>query len=127
MQFSNVSFILGFAFLSLVAVVHHFALLNAWYYFYPWLDTWVHLIAGFSLGFFLVWLFLIRLFGTMPGSWSLYLTVAITVLVSLIWEWFELSLGLQFKDNFYFDTSLDVSMNITGALFANLIARKFFT
>jgi hypothetical protein len=126
MQFSHVSFVLGFAFLSVVAVVHHFALLNAWYFHFPWLDTWVHLIAGFSLGFFLVWLFLIRLFGNLSPSWSLYTTVALTLLISVIWEWFELSIGLRFKENYVFDTSLDVTMNIFGALFANLIARRFF-
>lgn len=126
MQFSHLSFVLGFAFLSLVAIVHHFALLNAWYYELKWLDTWVHLVSGVSLGFFLTWLFLIRLFGRVSSSWSLYLTVILTLIISLLWEWFEVSIGLRFKDNYYFDTSLDVAMNIIGALFANLVARAFF-
>lgn len=125
MRIKHPIFILAVFKLALLATVHQLALLGYWYWQYPWLDTSVHFLAGITIGLFVTWFVLAHRTHISPTV-SLYLTLAVTLAVGVMWEFFEVWVGIPRESNFVFDTKMDIIADIFGGLVANLIARKFF-
>lgn len=120
-------FISGFVTLVLLALIHHIALVDFWYWRYPWLDVGVHFLGGLSIGFFITWSLLSgSLTAQATPTQSLYSALLLSLGVGLLWEWFEFSIGMPREANYLFDTKLDIASGIVGALSANLFARRFF-
>lgn len=101
-----------------IAVVHIAALQWYLYWHFVWLDVPVHFAGG-------VWLALM-------GSWILLragqemrveTVFSIVVVLSIAWEIFELAAGIPREANFLFDTVLDLTMDMAGAILGFLLAR----
>jgi hypothetical protein len=91
-----------------MAVTQHYALLNYWYWVYPWLDNVMHFSGGV----------LITVLGAAFFGHRWWIVV-VTMCVGLLWEVFEYSIGVSlFEPNFAGDTALDVAMDFVGALVA---------
>jgi phosphoglycerol transferase MdoB-like AlkP superfamily enzyme len=120
--------ITGFLLLSLLGLIHTSAIVYFWYWQFPWLDVSVHFLGGLTVGFFVLW-FVFRLLGPAHVLWtrgSLYIVLLTVILVGVLWEIFEYNVGISRGSNFAFDTSLDMVMNIVGAVTAVYISRNYF-
>lgn len=121
-------FLTGFLLLVLLGVVHTAATVFFWYWIFPWLDIAVHFLGGMIVAFYSLW-FLLRLLGSFSPSWRIRtygLVFAVVIVVGTIWELFELYVGIPRGANFAFDTTLDMLMNVSGALVATYLSHKFF-
>lgn len=125
MRIRHPLFILAVFKLSLLAVVHNLAMLDFWYWRYPWLDASMHFLAGITIGLFVTWLLLVHR-PVMTPTMSLYMTLAATLAIGVLWEFFEVWAGVPREANFAFDTKMDIVADVFGGLVANLLARKFF-
>ena len=126
MRMRHPVFILAFFKLALLATVHQLAVLDYWYWRYPWLDTAVHFTAGLTIGLFITWFLLVYMTKQVTPAMSLGIVLAGSLVVGVLWEIFEMEIGAPRDANFIFDTKMDLIADIFGALVANLLARKFF-
>lgn len=91
-----------------MAVTQHYALLNYWYWTYPWLDLVMHFSGGA----------LITLLGAAFFRLKWWILV-LTMCVGLLWEVFEYAIGVSLvQSNFLTDLVFDVGMDLVGALVA---------
>lgn len=97
---------LALVFATGMALTQHVALLNYWYWTYPWLDLVMHFSGGSVL--------------TIIGMAFLGLrrvVLVYTMCVGLLWELYEYVIGVSLVySNFVADFVLDVSMDLVGAL-----------
>ena len=113
-------FISQAALFALIFGTHFIALKGALYWHYVWLDVPLHFAGG-------IWL-------ALAGSWALLaagrrlderLVFTFVILGSIAWEIFEAVIGTQREANFLFDTVLDLTMDMTGAIIGFMLARLF--
>ena len=113
-------FFAQFGVLAIVSVTHVVATLYALYWHYIWLDLPVHFMGGMWAALVFAWIALLR-------SWkyadSFAVTLVFVLAVSIAWELFELFVGVPREANFAFDTSLDLTMDITGGVIGYALAR----
>ena len=100
---------------ALLAGVHIYALLNYWYWYYPWLDVPVHFLGGAFMGSAVVGF----LGKAKPRTFLL-----VVVAGAVGWELFELLINTEREANFALDTSLDLLMDTLGITLAYVAARK---
>lgn len=101
----GLSLLLGLA--LFIAVTHTLAYEHAWYWQYWWLDIVMH----FSVGVFVAGAVLIS------GAIRKPLKVAgVSLLIGSAWEVFEFITKISYSRSYVFDTSLDLLMDIVGAL-----------
>lgn len=99
-----------------MAVTQVYALEHYWYWTYWWLDILMHGVGGVVIGL-LVTLFMTR---------RLWLIVALTLLVGMVWEVFEVSIGISISEpNFLFDSTVDLVMDLLGGAAAYAIIRQW--
>ena len=113
-------FISQAALFALIFGTHLIALKGSLYWHYVWLDVPLHFAGG-------IWL-------ALAGSWALLasgrrlderMVFAFVVLGSIAWEIFEALIGTQREANFLFDTVLDLTMDMAGAIIGFMLARLF--
>lgn len=126
MRMKHPVFVLAFFKLALLASVHQLALLDYWYWRYPWLDTAVHFTAGVTIGLFITWFLLVYMTEQVTPAMSLTMVLVGTLAIGILWEVFESEIGIPRDLNFIFDTKIDLVADLVGGLFANLLARRFF-
>ncbi len=110
------------AFVFLTAILHFIALSFYLYWTLTWFDAIVHLCGGIGVGLFSLWL------GTRGGEYSLFgfsfhtffLVLGGSLLIGLLWEFFEWSFGLTFvtSANYGIDTLSDLAMDVLGGFVA---------
>lgn len=101
-----------------IATMHLLAIVHLWYFYYAWYDIVVHFLGGALIGTAAGGL-AFGIFGKPGGvKYRLLFIVATVLLFGLLWEWFELVAGVQREVFYYFDTSLDVLMDLLGGVFA---------
>lgn len=101
-----------------IAIVHIFGTIHFWYWKYDWLDLYMHFAGGLLIGLFAG--------GYAYGIWKsnilkyrlLFWTVLPVIFVGILWEWFEYLAGIPIEDNYVFDTTLDLIMDILGGIVA---------
>lgn len=99
---------------SSLAITQYLALEHLLYWKYVWLDTFVHLLGGITIGVLGIAILDIR---------RPLVFVAMMVAVALGWELFEFAINAEREDNFAFDTALDLLMDAIGITIAYTIAR----
>ena len=117
---SNI-FILQFAVIALIALVHITALEMFLYWRFVWLDLVVHFLGGMWISLFS--LSVLYNFGFYEYRVPLKVFIAV-VFVSLGWELFEVMIGSPRDSNFLFDTSFDLLMDGVGAFAGFMTGRR---
>jgi len=103
------------------------------YWTLGWFDNVVHLIGGFSMGLFAVWIYYISgIFPkTIPSRKKVIITSFLSVLViGVSWEIFEYVNGItQSTEGYRLDTFHDLISDLAGGLIAGDYAsqRKFYS
>jgi hypothetical protein len=107
--------------ITMLAVLHTTALMFSLYFVYLWLDIPMHILGGatVALGYqsrFLLSRYAHRL------SFGLCATLGAVLLVGILWELYEFSVG-PLLNGYILDTALDIVMDICGALIGYGTAR----
>ncbi|MEX0673027.1 MAG: hypothetical protein WDZ82_02305 [Candidatus Paceibacterota bacterium] len=116
-------FLLSFVVLLAVTTTVHFTAQQYFlYYHFVWLDLFVHLLAGVGLGILVLWVLLFSSWAPLRyrAPWQFVMTSIISVLaVGALWELFEWYTSTRGPAaNIVLDTTLDMLMNLLGAILA---------
>lgn len=106
-----------------MAVTHILALEFFLYWRYLWLDVPMHILGGVvaALGVFV----LSDLRAPIPQHWFKFWPVLISVLViAILWEIYEIKIGVLILDNYRLDTAADLSFGLLGGVIGYLIGSK---
>ncbi len=118
----NTYLFLSLGIFLLLFIVHLFATMTGLYWISGWFDSISHLIGGFGIFFVLAYVFSFK--GRFPSFRSV---VAVSLLIGVIWELFELRYGITSisSHRYSFDTSSDLFFDIVGGFLAFLITKKY--
>lgn len=94
-----------------LGVLHVGALAYSLYWHYPWLDVLSHFLGGLWVALALAWL--AHRVNVPVRAFHLFLGV---FAVGIGWEVFEVVAGIPRESNWLFDTSIDLVMDLGGAL-----------
>lgn len=107
-----------------LAVLHFFSLELYLYWRYLWLDIPMHFLGGVTvaLGYLTLRDFFPR---WSPRLFSFYKTLAMVVLVAIVWEVFEVFIGVIFEeDRYVIDTSADLLLGSLGGAVGYYLSTK---
>jgi hypothetical protein len=107
----------------LIACVHGAALMHDWYFFYPYLDTFVHVLGGFWIACMAA--LSLAAWGKMQLARMYLYLVPTVVLVACAWELYELAIGLNPAANYAYDTFLDVCAGTFGGILGTYFVRLY--
>ena len=119
---------IAFGLVVLLAVVHFIAATFYFYWIFWWFDNLSHFMAGFSLGFFSLYIFY------ESGLWGNKLSLPKAIFLSFIsvmvlggvWEIFEYVNGLtESTEGYSLDVIHDLLSDALGAILALLVAKRF--
>src|SRR3989344_7365145 len=116
----------AFVLIALLAVVNFFALSFYLYWTIWWLDNAVHFLGGFSLGFFMLYIFSESGFfgNNLSFSKAIFLSFVAVMMAGGAWEVFEYANGLTDSvENYALDVVHDLLFDALGAIFTLLIAK----
>src|SRR3989344_497735 len=105
--------------LAVVATVHIAALQLYLYWYFPWLDLFVHFAGGLWVALAATWLVL---FARREPRFLILIFAVITV--GILWEFFEMAIGMTNEENYFLDTALDLAMDYMGGVAGYFIARQ---
>ena len=112
--------------ISVLAVIHIIALELYLYWEFLWLDIPMHLLGGsaIALGVFAAHDFIKQF----PKRLLYPIPVLLTVLtVALLWEVYELGIGIPIEDDFEVDTIVDLIMGMLGGVIGYVVAYSVST
>lgn len=100
---------------SFWAVIHVIALKLFLYWKFAWFDIPMHFIGGIVVALGIFTLRDLRLL--IPERWIAPSSVVLMVIVAaMVWEVYELLIGISIEDNYVVDTLTDLGMGILGGL-----------
>lgn len=105
---------------SVLATVHYLALQFFLYWRFWWFDLPVHLLGGavVALGFITLSVYMQAL----PRRYfSLAGVILFVILVALLWEYYEIAIGIPIEANHELDTSLDLLLGVLGGLLGYVV------
>ncbi|TSC71754.1 MAG: hypothetical protein G01um101448_1100 [Parcubacteria group bacterium Gr01-1014_48] len=107
----------------IIAVLHFVALYFHLYWSLWWFDIVMHFLGGAWVAAFTLWYLshsLQSTYGKMKGAGVIVLA---TLCVGILWEVYEYFFGISLvgKDAYIVDTTLDIIMDLTGALTASAL------
>ena len=122
-HFMKLSVLLLFISATVLAVTHFLALEFYLYWQFVWFDVPMHILGGAVVG---LTFFALRDLGAPVPAVVLQMPVLVLLvfLVGIIWEVFELVAGLYLAENYVFDTSIDLCMDIIGGCLAGIVGKR---
>ncbi len=115
-----------------LALLHMTAESYHLYWTFKWLDTVTHFIGGVWVGLAGIWLWYFSGYFKemrMPDKKLLSVVLFSGILIGVFWEFFEYIVryfaGNGLPDNYIFDTSVDLFMDIAGSLAGFFVAKYF--
>lgn len=121
-------FVVLFALLVLIAILHTAATTLFLYWIYPWFDNMMHFLGGLLVGLSALWLVFQSRY--MPSAWKHYspvLVVGVAIIgVGISWEVFEYVIKSSIQPNFISDTASDLIMDALGALAGYLVVTRLY-
>src|SRR3989338_6536218 len=111
--------------LTLLAVAHYFALEYFWYWTYPLIDIPVHFFGGLGMALLVTWFF-VR-FGILQNTTSrkrLLFILGGVLAIGILWEFFEVFIGVAKQPGYFFDTAHDLINDLCGAVLGYLLAKR---
>ncbi|OHA92476.1 MAG: hypothetical protein A2665_01365 [Candidatus Zambryskibacteria bacterium RIFCSPHIGHO2_01_FULL_46_30] len=118
----------AFGLVVLLAVAHFIAAAFYLYWIFWWFDNLSHFLAGFSLGFFSLYIFYESGFfgGKLPFSKAIFISFIFVMLLGGVWEIFEYINDLtQSTEEYSLDVVHDLLSDALGAILALLVAKRF--
>jgi len=110
LKLPTVFFLIAFSFL---AVVHVVALQLFLYWHYWWFDLPMHFIGGAVVALGLFTLYDLRL--VIPERYLALIPVLLLVLlIAMVWEVYELFIGVPIEGDYVSDTLIDLVMGLSG-------------
>ncbi len=107
--------LLALALSALLLSLHLWGTAEFLYWKFVWFDSPMHLLGGITLGVF------VAAFLNAPQPAKFY---ALIIVLIVGWEVFEFFLGSPRKENYGFDTALDLFLGLLGASLAYYSARR---
>ena len=110
--------------ITVLAVIHYFAIELYLYWLYPWFDLVTHTLGGaaIALGLFSLKDFYPRFSDRFHG---LFPTLAVVCLTAIAWEVFEVSAGISMEEPEYaLDTVIDLGLGLTGGLIGFFVGKS---
>jgi hypothetical protein len=111
--------------ITTLAVLHGTALLFSLYWVYLWLDIPMHILGGATVALGYQSRFLLRRFEH-KLSFGFLPTLCAVLAVGVLWEVYEFSVG-PILDGYALDTTIDLCMDVLGALIGYGTARAVTT
>lgn len=111
-------FVSLFILISLIASLHILALELYLYWLLWWFDILVHFLAGLWVGLMSLWIYYRSGFFIEPthSISRAFLVAAFSIaVISILWEFYEIIIGVPFEENYVQDTILDLVMDALGA------------
>lgn len=100
---------------SMLAAIHYIALELFLYWRYWWFDLPMHFIGGAIVALGVFTLHDLTLF--VPERFLRLIPVFFGVLlVALVWEVYEIAIGIPIEDDYVFDTTIDIIMGLSGGV-----------
>lgn len=108
---------------SMLAVLHIISLKLFLYWRFFWLDIPMHALGGTVVALGLFTFYDLRL--VRSKRWLKPVSVVLFVLgVALLWEVYELLIGVPIESNYLFDTGLDIIMGLTGGALGAFVGQR---
>ena len=105
-----------------ISTLHIAALEHAWYYHFPWFDLVPHFLGGLFIGASALWIAFFSNYPCVSLTWTRKNGAAITLSAIIFfgvgWEIFEVFAGIPIEKNYALDTTLDLCMDMLGAISA---------
>lgn len=103
---------------AILAALHVTSIANHLYWQFFWLDTLTHALGGVWFG--LLVCTIRSLFGYAPTvAWSILGALGI----GIVWEVFEVTIGVPREANWVFDTKIDLLMDILGGAIGGFVGK----
>jgi hypothetical protein len=119
LQLTTILFLIAF---STLAVVHSIALTLSLYWRVWWLDIPMHIFGGIIVA---LGLFTLRDLKIIPNRFLKLGTVLVLVFcVALVWDGYEILIGIPIENDYVIDTSIDLIMGLLGAGLGYIIGTK---
>lgn len=128
-MFKQPLFIEQFILIIIIGIFHHIALQFYLYWVFSWFDMLMHFLGGLWVGLVGIWF--VYFSGIMNMNIKsarqmriFSISIITVVIIGVLWEIFEVYSGvLSIEENYWFDTSLDILMDTSGASVAFLYIR----
>ncbi len=105
-----------------LAIIDGLAIYYYWYWTYEWLDLLTHAMGGASLALGALWFFYESGYVRVSRLPTLVLVLLVGLVLGLLWEGYEYLVWMATDSGLPFgwarDTSIDLVMDLTGALIA---------
>ena len=112
-------FIALFALIAFIALLHILAIEFSLYWLLPWFDVFIHFLAGLWVSLMSLWIYFRSGCIKNPiqnrGRAIIVAMVSIAV-ISVLWEVYEIIIGIPFEADYAQDTIIDLVMGTLGAL-----------
>jgi len=108
----------------LLLVAHGLAILNSWYWVYPWIDVPMHFLGGVLAAVILLWLV-----DRYPGEWELprnfftrmVFILSFVALIGVLWEFSEFLYDVFISSRGWSRFALQSARDTIGDLFFDLL------
>ena len=107
---------------GMMSVIHYLALEMALYWHFWWFDIPMHFLGGavVALGTFVLYDFSLPL----PRRWLRPIPVlSVVLIVALIWEYYEVLIGIPIELDHELDTVTDIVMGLIGGISGYYVGR----
>ena len=111
-------FIALFFLIVLIALLHISAIELSLYRLLWWFDVLVHFLAGLWVGGFSLWIYFRSGYIKKPVQTiaRAFIVVASAIaVISIVWEFYEIAIGIPIGENYVQDTTVDLIMGALGA------------
>lgn len=108
--------------LVVILIFHAVAIINYWYWIFPWLDIPMHFFGGFWVAMFFVWLYSSRI-NQLPNYLITFLIIlSFVALIGIFWEFLEFFYDVFISSKGYYgymqlsaaDTITDLFFDLVG-------------
>ena len=122
----NKYFLPSTSILVVIALLHYLALDRDYYWTISWYDIMMHFLGGVWTTLFVLWCLNMDDSGRLSQFAQPRFIITFVFFVGVFWELYELAFGITFISdaNYAFDTTLDMVMDIAGAVTTTFYVRE---
>lgn len=108
-----------FTLLAITALLYFLGFFLYLHWVFWWYDILLHLLGGAWVVLVSMWLLKVS---NKVQPWASI--IAVVIMIGALWEVFEMLIGAPRESNYLFDTSLDLLMDVIGAVGAIIFVRR---
>ena len=108
---------------SVLAVTHIIALTFYLYWQFPWFDVPMHVLGGAAVALGVLTLYDFRV--PIPKRWAKLLPVlSFVLIVALVWEYYEIFIGIPVEADHLIDTIFDLIAGVVGGVVGHSVGSR---